>query len=73
MAKKKEQPAGFNDPAEVAYVANLKVGEESLARITIRAKTDEDAREQLERAKPTYFEGIGHWFVTKMDQHEVEF
>lgn len=75
MAKKEatqKAEAGFNDPEEKTYFATLKAGEETIARITIRAKTDEDAKNQLARSRPSYFEGIGAWTLTKTSTEEVE-
>lgn len=53
------------------YTATLKVGEETLARITISAKDDKDAKEQMARSTPSYFEGIGKWTLAKVENTEV--
>lgn len=65
---KKEQAA---EAPTTTYRAALKVGDQQLATITIRATDDTDAKEQLEASKPTYFEGIGTWTLTKTETVEV--
>ena len=77
MAKKetkdvKQGTPGFNDPNEKTYRARLKVGDKEVATITLRAKDDEDAKEQLERSKPSYYEGLGDWVLTKVETVEVK-
>lgn len=54
------------------YRASLKVGDQQIANITIRATNDRDAKEQLERAKPSYFEGVGEWALTKTETVAVK-
>ncbi len=72
MPKKKEVPTTQDREGDnIVYRATLKVGDQQLANITIRATDDEDAKEQLERSKPTYFEGIGEWKLTKTEEVEV--
>lgn len=77
MAKRdfpKEAPkAGFDNPDEITYVASLKdSGGKEIAHITLRAEDDDDARQQLQRAKPSYFEGVGEWSLVKMFNQEIK-
>lgn len=74
MMAKKETKTTKNDEErgeETTYHAALRVGDTQLAGITIRATDDEDAKEQLARSKPTYFDGIGEWKLTKTETVEV--
>lgn len=57
---------------ETTYFASLDAGGEHLASITLRATDDEDAKTQLERAKPAYFAGVGKWTLTKRAYETVE-
>lgn len=68
MAKKETKETTSDDKS---YRAVLTVGETQLATITIRATDDEDAKEQLGRSKPTYFDGVGEWKLTKTATEEV--
>lgn len=75
MADKKTKKQANSEAREgddTIYKAALKVGDQQLASITIRATDDDDAKEQLERSKPTYFEGIGDWSLTKTETVEVK-
>lgn len=48
------------------YVAHLTVGDKKVASITIRATDDDDAKSQLIRSKPSYFEGMGEWALFRL-------
>lgn len=65
MPKKTEATAERG--AEKTYRASLKVGDKQIAGISIRATDDEDAKEQLALAKPSYFDGVGEWELTKTE------
>lgn len=54
------------------YRAFLDIGGVRVATITLRAEDDDDAREQLKRSRPSYFEGIGEWSLTRMAEIAVE-
>lgn len=71
MAREKKNANTEERGEETTYTASLKVGDKNLANITIRATDDEDAKEQLERSKPSYFEGIGEWELTKTETVKV--
>ena len=71
MVKKTTPEAGFNDPKESSYVATLVIGGVEVAHITVRAATDKKALEELEKAKPIYFEGLGDWKMIKLTSLEV--
>ena len=68
----KQGTPGVNDPNEKTYRAILKIENTEVARITMRAKDDEDAKKQLAAARPSYFEGIGEWVLTKQETKTIE-
>lgn len=63
MAKKAE---------ESTYSARLTIGDQHVCTITLRAKSDDEAKKQLERSKPAHFEGLGEWTLTKTEYVEVK-
>lgn len=77
MAKKTEKTEAktANDVERTndqTYRAYLEIGGVRVATITIAAEDDDDAKNQLGRARPTYFEGVGEWTLEKTEQIPVK-
>lgn len=76
MAKKEAaEKAKANDVERTndkTYRAYLEVGGQRVVTVTLRAEDDDDAREQLQRARPSYFEGIGEWKLTKQVTEDIK-
>lgn len=72
MAKKETKQAAEEPKEAKPYRATLSVGDKQLATITISATDDEDAKDQLSRSKPAYFDGVGDWILTKTETVAVE-
>lgn len=71
MPKKKEFVNTPDREGEKTYKASLKVGDKQIASIAIRAVDDEDAKEQLDLARPDWSEGVGEWELTKTETTKV--